>query len=176
LKIAIIVLSLFFAVGIFKTCEGTINILESTKASEWPTTEGEMNACELKKLDAEEGYSWKVIARYSYRISGHSYSGQRIAFGYSDSSNYATHSTLYKKLSGARTVTVRYNPSNPNESVLSYGLNHSSIFTLVFGIIWLLFMTGFTLPFFFYRKRTRLLDRIEILLPKSSEKQIEATL
>jgi hypothetical protein len=40
---------------------------------------------------------------------------------------------------------VRYDPKDVSRSVLTYGLNRSTIILLVFGITWTVFVAGLTL-------------------------------
>ena len=135
---------MLFAVGFGIICWGVYCVFKSQKASRWPFVLGTMNSCEIKKTSDVDGRTYRVHVGYSYEVYGRQYHGDRIAFGYSGTNKRAEHAELYDKLSRTSNVIIRYNPSNPSDSVLTYGLNLSTIRILVFGIMWLLFVTGFT--------------------------------
>jgi len=135
---------MLFAVGFGIIGWGVYCVFKSQKASYWPFVLGTMNNCEIKKTSDVDGRTYRVHVGYSYEVYGRQYRGDRIAFGYSGTNKHAEHAALYDKLSRASNVIIRYNPSNPSDSVLTYGLNLSTIRILAFGIMWLLFVTGFT--------------------------------
>ena len=134
---------MLFAVGFGIIGWGVYCVFKSQKASRWPSVLGTMNICEIKKTGDVDGITYRVHVDYSYKVYGRQYHGDRIAFGYSGTNKHAEHAALYDKLSRASSVIIRYNPSNPSDSVLTYGINLSTIRILAFGIMWLLFMTGF---------------------------------
>lgn len=39
-------------------------------------------------------------------------------------------------------VAVRYNPSKPEQAVLSFGINQSIKFLMIFGAVWTIFTLG----------------------------------
>lgn len=133
-----------FAIGFGIIGWGVYCVFRSRKASGWPSVLGTMNACEIKKTSDVDGTTYRVHVGYAYEVYGRPYQGDRIAFGYSGSNKRAEHAALYDKLSMARYVGVRYDPSNPADSVLTYGLNLSTVRILVFGFMWVFFMIGFT--------------------------------
>ena len=45
-------------------------------------------------------------------------------------------------------VAVRYDPSKPDRAVLSYGVNRSILFIVIFGAIWTIFTVGIASLFF----------------------------
>lgn len=50
-------------------------------------------------------------------------------------------------------MSVRYDPSSPSVSCLSFGLHRSIQITLAFAVTWLLFVFGFTLLFWLFSRR-----------------------
>ncbi len=141
-------ISLFFAVGFSILGYGIHSLFLSHKAKTWPTTVGHIKTCMItESSNSDGGPSYKIDVQYNYTVLGTPYTGNRIAFGYSGSSTRATHQEIADRLTGAKTVLVRYDPANPSRAVLSYGLNQSTIILLVFGATWLLFITGCTALF-----------------------------
>lgn len=135
---------MLFALGLGIFGWGAYCAIRSHRASAWPSALGTVNTCEIKKSTDVDGITYRVHIGYSYEVHGRQYHGERIAFGYSGSNRYAEHAALYEKLSRSQNLNVRYNRSNPADSVLACGPNLSTIRILVFGFIWLLFMTGFS--------------------------------
>lgn len=135
---------MLFAVGFGIIGWGAYCSLKSRIASNWPIVPGEIKSCEIKKTTDVDGDTYRVLVSYSYEVFGRQYHGDRIAFGYCGSNKYAEHSSLYDKLSMTRKVAVRYNPSNPAESALTFGPK-MPLRILVFGFMWVFFMTGFSI-------------------------------
>lgn len=140
-------ISVFFAVGFGVLGYGIRSLLMSNRARTWPTTQGTVESCEMEESSDSDGSTWEAKVKYSYSVGGARYEGERIAFGYSASSGRDAHQEIFDKLSGAESVLVRYDPVDPSDAVLSYGLNRGTVFLLVFGATWLLFVTGFTVLF-----------------------------
>lgn len=138
-------ISLFFAVGFGVIASGIYNLRASRIAKRWPTTEGKITHCQIKKSSDSESTTYRAEVRYSYAVGGAEYKGDRVAFGYSGDGGRQAHQQIVDRLSRANTVLVRYDPANPSQSVLSCGVNRSTILLLVFGTTWLLFVTGFTI-------------------------------
>lgn len=138
-------LSVFFAVGFGVLGFGLRSVVMSYAARTWPTVWGRVESCELTSSSDSDGTTYRAVARYSYTVGGVSYEGSRIAFGYSGSSGDAAHREIVGRLSSAKAVRVRYDPKKPSRAVLSCGLNRSILFTLIFGVTWLFFVSGFTL-------------------------------
>ena len=81
---------------------------------------------------------------YQYSVNGRELTNDLLAFGYTASSGREAHEEILDKLKGASTVDVRYDPSDPQNSVLSYGVHRSIQVVLGFAVTWLLFVIGFT--------------------------------
>ncbi len=140
-------IALFFAVGFAILGYGIRSLILSNTAKTWPTAEGHVETCKVTESSDSDGTTYQVEVQYNYEVAGIRYTGNRIAFGYVGSSGRAAHQEIADRLSAAKTVRVRYDPANPWQAVLSYGLNRSTIFFLVFGATWLLFVIGFTALF-----------------------------
>ena len=152
-------ISIFFAVGFGLLGFGVRAWTLAGKARHWPTAPGRMLYCELQESSDSDGTTYQTIVRYEYWVAGHRYEGSRIAYGYSGSSGRGAHEEIEARLKNARSLQVRYDPKDPGECALSYGLNRSTLTMLVFAITWLLFVTGFTALFFLSQQPdTPLLD------------------
>ena len=110
----------------------------------WPSTVGTIVSCDLELNSDSDGTTYQVKVNYSYNVEGRELTNDVLAFGYSASSGREAHQEILDKLKAAKTVAVRYNPSDPQISVLSYGVHRSIQLSLVFAVTWLLFVIGFT--------------------------------
>ena len=133
----IVFLSIFVAVGLCMFVWGIRCVVRSRQAASWPVVEGAMNSCEVKSFENDGTTMWEVVVNYSYRVSGREYQGTQIAFGYSGSNCQKEHTALYDKLAKARTLAVRYNPSNPSQVVLSWSLGTTSVVLVLMGMLFL---------------------------------------
>src|SRR5262245_8606822 len=132
-----IFISIFFAIGFAMLGWGLPCLYKANVYVGWLVTSGTLTSCELTENSDGDGTTWQVKVTYDYSVDGRSYSGDRVAFGYSGSSTHAEHQALHAKLSQAAVVNVRYNPSKHSEAVLGAGLNRSNVIILVFATVWL---------------------------------------
>lgn len=160
----LILVTIIFLVGGFVIVGRGINsIFTANKAADWPTVIGTMNSCEIENKRDSAGNIYQLHLDYSYEVSGENYHGHRLAFGYSESSRYDEHLLLYNKLSMAKTVLVRYNPLNPSESVLTYGVSEYTVSRML--KFWVLFfIIAFIISGILFLKTDMIeIDRIEVL-------------
>jgi hypothetical protein len=139
-------ISLFYLAGFGLLGYALWSMSRSTEAGTWPTAPGTIDACEMTTNpgDGDGGPTYQVQVKYTYNVNGKEYTGDTLAFGYTASSGQEVHEEILAELQQAKTVEVRYDPFDPQVSVLSYGVHRSIQFTLVFAVTWLLFVVGFT--------------------------------
>ncbi|MCC7250114.1 MAG: DUF3592 domain-containing protein [Lysobacter sp.] len=112
---------------------------KSQEVERWPATQGRLLERSLEKNGYSDGSTYLVKVRYGYSVAGRRYESDRIAFGYVRSSGLDSHRAIYEKLMLGDSVRVRYNPDDPAEATLAYGLNKSILTLLIFGAIWTVF-------------------------------------
>jgi len=140
-----IFISIFYAIGLGLLLYALWSAKRSNAAANWPTANGKITSCALsEKNDGDGGTTYEVKVQYDYSVDGRNFSGSRLAFGYAGSSGKNAHQQIYKALHSARTVAVRYDPSDPANSTLSFGIHRSIRFQFAFAITWLAFVFGFT--------------------------------
>jgi hypothetical protein len=140
----VLFISIFFAVGFGLLGYSGYSWIRARQAQSWPGAAGDVRHCEMVTNGGSDGNTYVVKVRYAYRVDGRYYEGTRVAFGYAGSSTLHEHQAIESKLSKSRSVIVRYNPTDPSQSVLAAGINRSIQLMMVFAITWLLFVTGFT--------------------------------
>ena len=141
----ILFISVFYLVGFGLLGYGIRSAIRSNAAASWPTTSGSVVDVELERREGNDaGTVYEVKVNYTYTINGMLLKGTTLAFGYAASSGLEAHEAIYEKLKNSQSVEVRYDPSDPTSSVLSYGMHLTIRFTLAFAITWLAFVIGFT--------------------------------
>jgi hypothetical protein len=157
-------ISIFFLVGLGLLGGGLYSFYRGRQAASWPEVEGKLLECRVKEDSGGESTTWQVKVRYSYSVAGQEFEGKRVAFGYNGSSTYEEHQGIYDKLQQSSRVMVRYDPRNPDSSVLAAGFNRSTFMLLAFAVTWLLFTTGFTVLWTSaLGKDTRILEQIHMV-------------
>jgi hypothetical protein len=155
-------ISLFYLAGFYMLGYSLWYAWCSTRAANWPTTPGTITHLAVEET-SDEGTSYEVKVRYAYAVDGVCYEGDRLAFGYGSSSGRRAHEEIHRKLQQAQQVAVRYDPSNPTVSCLSYGMHRSIWLGLAFSVTWLLFVFGFTVTMWlFSRGDSVLVDNLSI--------------
>jgi hypothetical protein len=137
--------ALFLGVGLTMLGIGGRAWWKSSQVEAWPTAQGEFLERELAEDSDSDSTTYRVSVRYAYRVAGRRYESERLAFGYTGSSGRGSHQAIHDKLMRGETVLVRYNPADPAEAVLAYGLNHSTLMLIIFGAVWTVFTSGLML-------------------------------
>jgi len=134
---------LFLAVGISILGFGLRSLYMSKQAETWPTTPGRIVSSDLNaSTDSDGDTTYRTELTYAYNVMGRELTGEKIAFGYSGSSSRNFHSEIYDALPANTQIAVRYNPADPERAVLSFGMNQSIIFLIIFGVVWTFFTLG----------------------------------
>lgn len=132
----------FLAIGVGIFGFGLHSLNMSKKAEHWPTVQGEILTSEFDVSPGEGSDTYRAKVSYRYSVLGTSFTGKKIAFGYSNSSSESFHREIFNALKVKTQVAVRYNPEKPEQAVLSFGINQSIKFLLLFGAIWTVFTLG----------------------------------
>ena len=159
-----IFISIFFAIGIGMLIFGLSSFFKGRAALSWSQATGEVTKCQIEEDSDGEGTTWKVLVGYRYSVNGQEYTGDRLAFGYSANSTQDEHVAIHKKIRGADSIRIYYDPANPAKSVIAPGFNRGTFLILVFAATWLLFITGFTMLWVSSSgEDTKILDKIEVV-------------
>ncbi len=137
--------SLAFLVGVIILGYGGYQLKKGQQSRIWPKAPAEIKQCDLREHENEGRRSWQVAVRYNFSADGKAFSGDRIAFGYVATENYDHHLDLYRLLKKSKKIEVAYDSENPKESVIASGVNQGAWGPFLFGLIWLIMMTGFAI-------------------------------
>jgi len=162
---SVILVTVFFAsIGAILLWSGIDGMARASRAQAWPSVPATLKSVELKENTGSDGSTFEVVVDYAYAVGNRSYEGNTLSFGYGASSGQEAHAQIYRKLQNARTVRVRYNPANPAQSTIGYGINRAHRIHMGFALTWTLFTIGFfgTCLAFASNDR-RLLEAIEVI-------------
>ncbi|PQA88630.1 DUF3592 domain-containing protein [Hyphococcus luteus] len=133
---------LFLAVGVGILGFGLHSLHMSQQAEHWPTTPGTITASDFKVNSDSDGDTYQAKVEYTYNADSYERTGEKIVFGYAASSSRGFHQDIHDALPVGSQVAVRYNPANPDQAVLSFGVNQSIKFLMIFGAVWTMFTLG----------------------------------
>ena len=124
---------------------------EGIAATRWPRVQGRITTAKVEEVIGGHGPDWEPKVTYSYQVAGTTHTGSRIAF--SDNST-PSQSSAEKKLGRypvGTPVTVRYDRSDPQRSVLEPGMRLVNV--LFAGVSALLLLAGLSNLGLFYSNR-----------------------
>lgn len=118
-------------------------LYKAHNSAKWPEVAGTIVSSNISHHLGGKGtpYSSPDIA-YSYQVGPTLYIGDNIAYAPLSSSNTRKVSQVTGRYPVGRVVTVYYDPSNPQESVLEPGATTDSWTKVIAGIIFLIIAMG----------------------------------
>lgn len=112
-------------------------------ALRFPATEGIILSSEVTRHEDSDGTTHGVAIRYAYSVGGREYEGDRYRYDTSTSSDSGwAHRAVNARPPGTK-VKVYYNPANPENAVLSPGIQGSDLFLFTFMTPFNAAMLGF---------------------------------
>ena len=145
----------FFAVGVGVLFFMLIpSLYDGWRMASWPSTPGTLSHAELISSTSDGSTTYRVEARYHYRVDGAQYSNDRVAISSSGDNigdfQQQLGRRLERQLHNRQPVAVYYNPHTPADSTLDRSmrwglLGLKAVFVLAFGGV------GFGLIFFALR-------------------------
>ncbi len=115
------------------------------QAQRWPTTSARVTRLELDEHAGQDGDAQEVLITYRYQVGGSSYEGNKLAFGYDSTTSPDYHRRIYDLLKNQPMIQIYYNPSSPQESVISPHAGSGVLVGLAVGIFFNVFGLGFLL-------------------------------
>lgn len=133
----------FFCVGAgFLLLSVVPTLYEGARMASWPETPGTLLQARLVTSHSSKSTTYQAESEYRYTVGGHDYRGSRVAIGSGADNVGDFQQSLGNRLENAyrigQTVSVWYDPENPNNAVLNrdvrWGmLGFKLIFVIVFG-------------------------------------------
>ena len=118
-------------------------IYKQLESSHYPSVIGTITHSELKShRTSKGGTTYHAVVEYSFAVGGQKFAGDKIRFGL-NSSSYATAWGLVNAHPVGSTAPVFYKPTNPQESLLSPGVQGSDFMGPLFMTPFNMVMFGF---------------------------------
>jgi len=127
----------FLSVGLAILGSGVWTAVQCYRSGNWPTTSGQLSACEVKEVRGSKGRGkrYRVDVNYAYTVNGKQHVSDKLAVGYKAGISESESTAIAQKLQEAEQVAVRYHPDDATRSVLTYGLHRSLFVQIWFGLI-----------------------------------------
>jgi hypothetical protein len=139
---------LLIVAGATTVAWGTMNLIDSYTSQNWPVAIGTVIDSKVTRHHVRRGrFSRRMVYRpevaYSYRVAGHEYHGDRLAFNKSDYASEADAHAIAGRYRPLDQLSVRYKPSDPSCCVITPGVTNGSFAIPGIGIA--LLMVGILL-------------------------------
>ncbi len=117
-----------------------VRSMRAARASRaWPATQGTIVSSELFTSGRGKSRWYKAQISYTFTVSGQSYTGQRVFFGDSRSSNMGREQKVVDRYQAGAPVEVFYDPQQPQEAVLERRTGGTNLTYLILGSVLLVF-------------------------------------
>ena len=130
-----------FTAGVVLMAWGGFEIKGSQESGSWPSVQGTITSSGMSKRITRDSNHRKRTTYYpkvgfQYLVDGHKYNSSRIAFGTGDTGGSEKWARkIVNRYPTGKTVTVYYNPQDPQYGVLESGVTWRSIIFLLAGIV-----------------------------------------
>lgn len=102
-------------------------------AQAWPTAPGTMVAAEVMRGGTNRHPTFAPVVRYDYEVGGRHYSGERLRPGYVKVGSRRAAERMLQPYPVGGGVPVRYDPADPNSSLLELKASSAPLLTAIFG-------------------------------------------
>ena len=106
-------------------------IRQQIRAEHFPTTAGIITHSEVQVISSGKGASYDARLRYAYRVAGRDFVGNRYRYG-SFTASAERARTLSARYPVGAPVSVRYNPADPADAILTPGIEGADLFAPLF--------------------------------------------
>jgi hypothetical protein len=142
MTINFIISILIIVIGTLIIVAQLLLLIKARISKDWKELKGEILSSEIETLNItnENNKTYRAAISYKYSISGKQYISSRVFFGDRIHSSFKGKSLkLINKYPVGSIVSVYYDPSNLEESVLEKGVTQSILILLIIGISVILF-------------------------------------
>ncbi len=118
-----------------------INMLIKGKASRsWPGCQGTVISSDIEQESKTDSYekltvSYRAHVVYSYSVNEKSFKSNRITFETYSTRQKEKALAIANKYPAGETISVYYDPADPNSAVLEKGTGHAAYFVIVVGCL-----------------------------------------
>src|ERR1700722_14588695 len=107
-------------------------IYKQLESQHYPGVTGRITHSEVKSHSTSKGgTSYNADIEYSYEVGGQNYTGDKVRFGLTQSDSRSANAAVNAHPAGSA-AQVFYNPANPQQSLLSPGINGSDLIFVIF--------------------------------------------
>lgn len=148
-RLAVVVLAVVFTlVGAAVTAWGVVDYRRAQASRNWPTANGRVQyaTVETRSSRNDSGTSsttFQARIIYGYEIGGQTLRSERVSFGEVSTSDPADAEEIVARYQPGTTVTVYYDPQNPELAVLEPGVSLGNYLLLGIGSVF--FVAGLML-------------------------------
>jgi hypothetical protein len=129
----------FGAVGIGLMYWGWTIYQDARASADWPNVRGQVLSSDVRvSSDSEGGDSYVPQVEYSYLVNDVEYRDDTIKFGENSYGRRRTAEEIANRYPVGQSVSVYYNPAEPDEAVLEPGVTAGSYLVLGMGAFFLL--------------------------------------
>ncbi len=152
MSISTLFILIFVVVGLGIAAFGARSLIHARASSTWPHVPGEIKHSEINQSSDSDGTSYSPLVRYSYSVSGQSFTGERICFGLAKmSAGYQFAQAYIERYRVGSAVLVYYDPTQPSSSVLEPGISKRAFMPIAFGLGFAIFGGWFALLFWLFQ-------------------------
>ena len=109
-------------------------VLEGLASRSWPVSDGVVLSSKVHTHTSQNHSNYVPKVHYKYQVHGQWYTGDRLAFGFSNRSREET-SDIVDRYTPGTAIPVHFNPNRPGESVLQPGMHTINWLGFAFGVV-----------------------------------------
>ena len=134
---------IFVAIGLWFLIRFSLNLRKAKRAENWPTMDGVITQSQIsiqRSRDSDDGRVsnlYGALVRYSYRVKGEEYSGDRIAFVDVHTGDEERARDILARYPLGAAVRVFYNPADPQNAMLEPGVNQQAFVPFLIPLVFL---------------------------------------
>ena len=132
--------------------------IKQLEARNYATTSGTIDSSQVIDKSDDDGSSYAVEVKYHYTVNGRVFSSNVFNYGTKSASLSWANSVVGMHPAGS-TTSVYYNPANPQDALLTQGIDgsmlHSVVFLIPFNVIALTILYALLYGLFYRKKSTQ---------------------
>ncbi len=142
--LGVLIMPLFLIVGVFVTKWGAKTLDNAKESMDWPTVQGQVLHSEVvrekksnsgSRSSGGSSVTYNADVMFEFKLKGDTYSSDNVSFGQYSSSDPSEARKIVRDYPQGSSVTVYYNPEDPDVSVLEPGVTWSSYIIWGMGLL-----------------------------------------